>query len=326
MRLFVTGGAGFIGSHFIRHWLKGHPNDTVINYDALTYAGHTETVADLLDNPHYRFVAGDIRDEQKVGDLIAESDIVVHFAAESHVDRSIISSKPFVQTNIEGTLVLLEAAKNAPTRPRFHHVSTDEVFGSLNPSDPKFSESTPYDPRSPYSASKASSDHLVRAYYYTYGLPITISNCSNNYGAYQLPEKLIPLCITNILEGKPLPLYGRGENIRDWIYVLDHVKGIEAAIERGTIGETYCLGGNNELSNIEIARMICKELGVNEDVITYVADRPGHDFRYAIDSSRAEHDLGWKPELNFKQGLHETVAWYRDNRWWWEPIKVGIAL
>lgn len=326
MRLFVTGGAGFIGSHFIRHWLKGHPNDTVINYDALTYAGHTETVADLLDNKRYRFVAGDIRDEQKVGELIAETDIVVHFAAESHVDRSIISSKPFVQTNIEGTLVLLEAAKNAATRPRFHHVSTDEVFGSLNLSDPKFSESTPYDPRSPYSASKASSDHLVRAYYHTYGLPITISNCSNNYGAYQLPEKLIPLCITNILEGKPLPIYGKGENIRDWIYVLDHVKGIEAVIERGIIGETYCLGGNNELSNIEIARMICRELGVDEDVITYVTDRPGHDFRYAIDSSRAERDLGWKPELNFKQGLHETVAWYRDNRWWWEPIKAGMAL
>lgn len=321
MRLLVTGGAGFIGSHFIRHWLQSHPEDSVVNFDALTYAGHPETVADLEQNSRYHFIQGDIADAAAVTCALDGVDLVVHFAAETHVDRSIADSLSFVRANVEGTAVLLEAARNMTKPPRFHHVSTDEVFGSLNPADPKFNERTPYDPRSPYSASKAASDHLVRAYFHTHSLPVTISNCSNNYGAYQLPEKLIPLFVTNLLDNKKVPLYGAGDNIRDWIYVLDHVKGIEAVIERGTIGETYCLGGGNEITNRDIAGRILAELGCSEDMVERVSDRQGHDFRYAIDNSRATTELGWRPETDFASGLHQTIAWYRDNRWWWEPIK-----
>ncbi len=324
MKLLVTGGAGFIGSHFIRYWLRTHPDDTVTNLDALTYAGHKETVADLEADPRYRFIEGSITDATLVTEAMKEIDLVVHFAAETHVDRSISDSLSFVRANIEGTAVLLEAAKNAAKPPRFHHVSTDEVFGSLSDSSAKFNETTPYDPRSPYSASKAASDHLVRAYFHTHGLPVTISNCSNNYGAYQLPEKLIPLFVTNLLDGKKVPLYGDGRNVRDWIYVIDHVQGIQAVIEKGTLGETYCLGGNNELTNRDIAERILKELGMDESMIESVPDRKGHDFRYAIDTARAGKELGWQPDTDFESGLHETIAWYQLNRWWWEPIKRTI--
>ncbi len=321
MNILVTGGSGFIGSHFVRHWLSEHSGDSVINLDALTYAGQADTLSDVESDPRYRFVKGDICDEALVNGLAREVDLIVHFAAESHVDRSIQSSREFVRSNVEGTRVLLDAAKNASNRPRFHHVSTDEVFGSLKLGEPKFNEATPYDPRSPYSASKAASDHLVRAYHHTHGLAVTISNCSNNYGPYQLTEKFIPLFITNILQGRRVPLYGEGTNIRDWLYVVDHVKGIEAIIAKGTIGETYCLGGGNELSNKDIARRIIEELGADESVIEHVQDRAGHDFRYAIDYGKAERELAWKPEVDFTAGLHETIQWYKDNAWWWEKQK-----
>lgn len=322
MRVLVTGGAGFIGSHFIRYWLEHHPADTLLNLDALTYAGHPETIRDFEKNPRYTFIKGDIIDSSIVNALVADCDLIVHFAAETHVDRSINSSRSFIDTNIVGTVVLLEAAKNAPKPPHFHHVSTDEVFGSLGIGDSKFNEQSSYDPRSPYSASKAASDHLVRAYFHTYGLPITISNCSNNYGPYQLPEKLIPLFITNILNNKKLTLYGSGDNIRDWLYVVDHIRGIEAIIEKGKIGETYCLGGNNELTNKEITNYILENFKASQDIVEHVSDRPGHDFRYAIDYTRAERELGWRPITEFEAGLSETIQWYRDNRGWWEPLVI----
>lgn len=323
MRLLVTGGAGFIGSHFIRYWLQAYPSDTIVNLDALTYAGHKETIFDLENNKNYRFVQGSINDEKLVGDLVPGCDMIVHFAAETHVDRSINSSKEFIKTNIEGTIVLLEAARKMNPQPRFHHISTDEVFGSLQDGDQKFNEKTPYNPRSPYSASKAAADHLVRAYYHTYGLPITISNCSNNYGPYQLPEKLIPLFITNLLDNKKVPLYGDGSNIRDWIYVLDHVKGVEAVIQKGTIGETYCFGGGTELTNKEIATTILTTLQLPESMIETVADRAGHDFRYAVDYSRAKEVLDWRPITDFKTGLAETINWYQNHRSWWEPLSLS---
>jgi dTDP-glucose 4,6-dehydratase len=322
MRVLVTGGAGFIGSHFIRYWLEHHPTDTLLNLDALTYAGHPETIKDFEKYPRYTFIKGDIIDSSIVNALVADCDLIVHFAAETHVDRSINSSRSFIDTNIVGTAVLLEAAKNAPKPPHFHHVSTDEVFGSLGIGDSKFNEQSSYDPRSPYSASKAASDHLVRAYFHTYGLPITISNCSNNYGPYQLPEKLIPLFITNILNNKKLTLYGSGDNIRDWLYVVDHIRGIEAIIKKGKIGETYCLGGNNELTNKEITNYILENFKASQDIVEHVSDRPGHDFRYAIDYTRAERELGWRPIAEFEAGLSETIQWYRDNRGWWEPLVI----
>ncbi len=320
MKLLVTGGAGFIGSHFIRYWLSSHQGDSVVNLDALTYAGHSETVADLANNSRYSFVAGDITDRALVARLMSDIDLVVHFAAETHVDRSIKDGLGFVRSNVEGTAVLLEAAKSSSRPVRFHHVSTDEVFGSLALGQPKFSETTPYDPRSPYSASKAASDHLARAYFHTHGLHVTISNCSNNYGPFQLPEKLIPLFITRLLDGKTAPLYGSGEQIRDWLFVSDHVKGIEAVIERGRAGATYCLGGGNELSNREIADRIVAGLEADPALIAAAPDRPGHDFRYAIDFSLAEKELGWRPEADFASGLATTIDWYRANRWWWEPL------
>lgn len=320
MKVLVTGGAGFIGSHFIRQWMASHPEDKIINLDALTYAGRLETTADFSANPNYSFVNGSICDEKLVEEAMRDCDLVVHFAAETHVDRSIASSKEFISTNIEGTRVLLDVARRAPKPPRFHHISTDEVFGSLSASDPKFSEDTPYDPRSPYSASKAASDHLVRAYFHTHNLPVTISNCSNNYGPFQFPEKLIPRFILRALSGKTLPLYGKGENIRDWIYVEDHVKGIMSIIAKGKLGETYCLGGNNEMTNFDIAKHLLKALGKDESIIEYVDDRLGHDFRYAIDSSRAATELGWKAETPFEQGLADTIAWYQANEAWWKPL------
>ncbi len=319
MRLLVTGGAGFIGSNFIHYWLSAHPQDSMINLDKLTYAGNLASLEDIAANPNYRFVQGDIVDASLVDDLSGAVDIIVHFAAESHVDRSIADSADFIRTNVEGTRVLLEAARRHNLR--FHHVSTDEVFGSLGPADPKFNENTPYDPRSPYSASKAASDHLVRAYFHTYGLPATISNCSNNYGPYQYPEKLIPLFVTNLIEGKPVPVYGQGANIRDWIHVDDHNRGLDLIIAKGRPGETYCLGGDSEKSNLEITRLILELMGQGEEKIEYVADRPGHDWRYAIDFSKAKAELGWEPQIGFAEGLARTVAWYQEHPGWWQSLK-----
>ena len=320
MKILVTGGAGFIGSNFIHYWLGLYPNDSIVNLDKLTYAGNLDNLKELEGNSRYQFVAGDICDFDLVNKLVQGIDLIVHFAAESHVDRSIKSSADFVRTNVEGTRVLLEAAR-LNGNIRFHHISTDEVFGSLQLSDPKFNELTPYDPHSPYSASKASSDHLVRAYYYTHGLPITISNCSNNYGPRQFPEKLIPLFVTNLIEGKKVPVYGQGQNIRDWIYVDDHNRGVDFIIHKGKIGETYCLGGNNELTNLEITKNILALMGKGEESIEYVTDRPGHDFRYAIDFSKAKNELDWAPQVDFAAGLKLTIEWYKNNTAWWQKLK-----
>ncbi|MFH0951014.1 MAG: dTDP-glucose 4,6-dehydratase [bacterium] len=319
MKLLVTGGAGFIGSNFIHYWLAKHPNDSIINLDALTYAGNLENLADLAGQANYQFVQGNICDQPLVNDLVAQVDLIVHFAAESHVDRSIADSSDFIKTNVEGTKVLLDAARQRHTR--FHHVSTDEVFGALSLTDQPFTEDSPYDPRSPYSASKAAADHLVRAYYHTHQLPITISNCSNNYGPYQHPEKLIPLFITNLIEGKSLPLYGDGRNIRDWIHVDDHNVGLDAIITRGQIGQTYCLGGNHEVSNLDITKKILAIMGADETRITKVADRPGHDLRYAINIGKIKAELGWQPQVDFEQGLRQTIQWYKDHPAWWQKLK-----
>ncbi|MFA6995480.1 MAG: dTDP-glucose 4,6-dehydratase [Patescibacteria group bacterium] len=320
MKLLVTGGAGFIGSNFIHYWLKNYPTDSVINLDLLTYAGNLENLKDIENQTNYKFVKGDICDAALVNELVTEVDLIVHFAAESHVDRSIKNSADFIKTNVEGTRVLLEAAKNNSGL-RFHHISTDEVFGALEFDTLKFSETSSYNPHSPYSASKAASDHLVRAYFHTYGLPITISNCSNNYGPYQYPEKLIPLFITNLLEGKTVPIYGRGENIRDWIQVDDHNRGVDLIIKKGRIGETYCLGGNNETSNLELTKLILELMGQPTTKMEYVADRLGHDRRYAIDYTKAQTELSWQPQINFLDGLKNTIKWYQDNEAWWKKIK-----
>lgn len=322
MKLLVTGGAGFIGSNFIHYMLKAHPDYEIVNLDALTYAGNLENLKELEGNPNYKFVKGDITDYDLVDSLVKDVDAIVHFAAESHVDRSILNSDAFVKTNVNGTHVLLEAAKNNGNK-RFHHVSTDEVFGSLGKDDPAFNEKTPYDPRSPYSASKASSDHLVRAYFHTHGLPITISNCSNNYGPFQFPEKLIPLFTTNLIEGKKIPVYGTGENVRDWIHVDDHNRGVDMILQKGKIGETYCLGGASEKTNLEITHKILELLGKGEENIEYVEDRKGHDLRYAIDFSKAKKELGWEPQISFEEGLKKTVEWFRNNESWWKNIKSG---
>ncbi len=322
MKILITGGAGFIGSNFIYYHLDKYPNDEIINLDNLTYAGNLENLKNIENNPNYKFVKGDICDVELVNELAKDIDLVVHFAAESHVDRSILNSSDFVRTNIEGTRVLLDAAKNKGNI-RFHHVSTDEVFGSLGLDDSKFNENTPYDPRSPYSASKAASDHLVRAYWHTYKLPITISNCSNNYGPFQFPEKLIPLFITNLIEGKKVSVYGNGKNIRDWIHVSDHNRGVDMVIRKGKIGEIYCLGGDNEVTNIELTRKILNLMGKDESMIKYVKDRPGHDFRYAIDFSKIKNELGWQPEVDFDKGFKETIEWYKNNQTWWKNIKSG---
>ncbi|MFA5163097.1 MAG: dTDP-glucose 4,6-dehydratase [Patescibacteria group bacterium] len=320
MKILVTGGAGFIGSNFIRYWLDKYPQDEIINLDLLTYAGNLDNLLAVSDRPNYRFVQGDICDAALVDSLLTGVELIVHFAAESHVDRSIKNSADFIKTNIEGTRVLLEAAKNHGNI-RFHHISTDEVFGSLDFSAPKFTEKSPYDPHSPYSASKAAADHLVRAYFHTHKLPITISNCSNNYGPYQYPEKFIPLFITNLLEGKKVPVYGQGANIRDWIHVDDHNYGVDLIIKQGQIGETYCLGGDQEKTNLEITKLILDLMGQTEEMIEYVSDRPGHDLRYAIDFTKAKNELNFSPRRDFASGLKETVAWYSTNRSWWEKLK-----
>lgn len=324
MKLLVTGGAGFIGSNFILYWLSHYPEDSVINLDKLTYAGNLENLTAVEKNPRYRFVQADICDRQLVNEITKGVDVIVHFAAESHVDRSILDPGPFVKTNVEGTYVLLEAARLNKV-PRFHHISTDEVFGALPlNSNLKFTDATAYDPHSPYSASKASSDHLVRAYADTFGLPVTISNCSNNFGPYQFPEKLIPLAITNLLEGKKVPVYGDGLYVRDWLYVEDHCRAIDLILHQGQIGRTYLIGGLTEdIPNIEIIRRILKIMGKGEDSIEYVKDRPGHDRRYAIDWSTIRQELGWAPAHSFDEELETTVNWFRDNEKWWKDIKSG---
>jgi dTDP-glucose 4,6-dehydratase len=323
MKLLVTGGAGFIGSNFIHYWLKKYPEDQIVNLDSLTYAGNLENLKDIEDNKNYQFEKVDICDYETVNDLVSDNiDLIVNFAAESHVDRSVMSSKDFIRTNVEGTMTLLDAAKNNGGV-RFHHVSTDEVFGDLSLDGAAFTEKTPYNPRNPYSASKAASDHLVRAYYHTHGLPITISNCSNNYGPYQFPEKIIPLFITNLLENKKLPVYGEGKNIRDWIFVEDHNKGVDVIIKKGKIGQTYCLGGDSEITNIDLTKKILKLMDKGADMIEYVKDRPGHDLRYAMDYSKAKNELGWQPEVDFDQGLKQTIEWYKNNPDWWKNVKSG---
>lgn len=321
MKLLVTGGAGFIGSNFIHHILKTYPDYQVVNLDVLTYAGNLENLKQWERDPRYQFVKGDITDKELVDSLVSDCDMVVHFAAESHVDRSILSPDAFVKTNVEGTFVLLESARKHNRR--YHHISTDEVFGALGPNDAPFDEHTAYDPRSPYSASKASSDHLVRAYFHTYSLPMTISNCSNNYGPYHFPEKLIPLAITNILEGKKVPVYGDGLQVRDWLYVEDHCRAIDLILHQGKLGETYCIGGKSERSNLFIVQEILKLLGKGEDIIEYVTDRPGHDRRYAINTSKIERELGWKPEVTLEDGLKKTVEWFKENEAWWRNVKSG---
>ncbi len=322
MKLLVTGGAGFIGSNFIHYWLAKHPTDEIINLDLLTYAGNLANLADIADQPNYRFVQGDIVSDEVVDELVGQVDCIVNFAAETHVDRSIGNGLVFVKTNIEGTANLLEAARRHGVR--FHQVSTDEVYGDLGPNDPKFNELSPYRPSSPYSASKAAADHLVRAYYRTYNLPITISNCSNNYGPYQYPEKIIPLFITNLIEDRKVPLYGQGSNIRDWIYVDDHNAGLEAILLHGRVGETYCLGGDHEISNLELAKEIIQLLGKDESYIEFVTDRPGHDWRYSIDFHKAKEELGWEPQVDFIFGLEATVRWYKEHEAWWRPLKIKI--
>jgi dTDP-glucose 4,6-dehydratase len=324
MKLLVTGGAGFIGSNFILYWLKNHPEDIVINFDALTYAGNLENLSEVEKNPNYSFIKGDITNSEEVEKAMTGVETVVHFAAESHVDRSITGPAAFVRTNVLGTQVLLDAALKNNVK-RFHHVSTDEVFGALElNSSEKFNENTRYDPHSPYSASKAGSDHLVRAYHDTYGLSITITNCGNNYGPYHHPEKFIPLAITNILEGKKAPVYGDGLYVRDWLYVEDHCRAIEAVLTKGKIGETYCVGGlTNDISNKEVVMKIINLLGHDESSIEYVKDRPGHDRRYALDWSKIKNELGWTPAGNFDELLAKTVEWYKQNENWWKHVKSG---
>lgn len=320
MKILVTGGAGFIGSNFIRYWLKNHPDDQVVNLDALTYAGHLESLQDIEGGPNYRFIKGDIADEAAVKQAMEGVDTVVHFAAESHVDRSIINPLVFAKTNYLGTAILLDTALEAKVK-RFHHISTDEVYGELGPNDPPFNQDTPYKPRTPYSASKAGSDHLVRAYFSTFGLPITITNCANNYGPYHDPEKLIPRFITNLLEGKKVPLMGQGENIREWLHVEDHARAIDVVLQKGRIGETYLVQGE-ERTNLEVTKKILDFLGMDESMIEFVEHRLGHDFRYANDGS-ALRELGWEREHNFEEWLEKTVQWFKENEWWWKPLKQG---
>ena len=341
--VLVTGGCGFIGTNFVRLVLAARPDWHVVNLDKLTYAGNLQSLADVASHPRYRFVRGDICDRALVESLFADQgiDTVVHFAAESHVDRSITGPDEFIRTNINGTFTLLEAARNAwlsegegkaREHCRFLHVSTDEVFGSLGATG-SFSETTPYDPRSPYSASKASSDHLVRAYFHTYGLPVLITNCSNNYGPYQFPEKLIPLVLNNALLGRSLPVYGDGGNVRDWLYVRDHCEAIVRVLEQGRLGESYNIGGHNERRNLEVVELLCdildRRVGLlpggqsRRALITFVRDRLGHDRRYAIDAGKMARELGWNPRMSFSEGMEATVAWYLENRPWLESVMDG---
>ncbi len=337
MHILITGGAGFIGSHVVRHFVNRYPDYRITNLDALTYAGNLENLLDIESKPNYRFVKADITDAGAIHELFEEGrfDGVIHLAAESHVDRSISNPTEFVMTNVVGTVNLLNAARaawnGAYEGKLFYHISTDEVYGTLEQGTGIFTEETPYDPHSPYSASKASSDHFVRAYYDTYGLPAVISNCSNNYGSYQFPEKLIPLFINNIRNRKPLPVYGKGENVRDWLWVVDHAAAIDVIYHNAKHGETYNIGGHNEWKNIDLIRLLCsimdRKLGRKEgesaDLITYVTDRAGHDLRYAIDSGKLQRELGWTPSLQFEEGLEKTVDWYLENPEWLERVTSG---
>jgi dTDP-glucose 4,6-dehydratase len=325
-QILVTGGCGFIGSNFIRYQLSEYPEISITNLDKLTYAGNLENLKEFELHKGYKFVKGDIADQGFVDSLMksTEFDAVIHFAAESHVDRSILDSGPFIQTNIVGTQILLDASREHQIN-RFVQVSTDEVYGSLGP-EGLFTEETPIAPNSPYSASKASADLLVRSYVKTFDFPAIITRCSNNYGPYQFPEKLIPLFISNALEDKPLPIYGAGTNVRDWIHVLDHCRGIDAALRKGKVGQIYNFGGNSEMQNIEITRLLLKLLGKPESLMKYVTDRPGHDLRYAIDCRKAESELGWKPETEFQNGLETTIKWYQENRDWVNRIRSGKYL
>ena len=326
MKIIVTGGAGFIGGNFVHYMLKEHPEYQIICLDKLTYAGNMETLEPVMDNPNFTFVKADIADRDAVYALFEKekSDVVVNFAAESHVDRSITDPGIFLQTNIIGTGVLLDACRIYGIK-RYHQVSTDEVYGDLPLDRPDlfFTEETPLHTSSPYSASKASADLLVMAYHRTYGLPTTISRCSNNYGPYHFPEKLIPLMIANALNDKPLPVYGKGENVRDWLYVEDHCRAIDMIIHKGRVGEVYNIGGHNERTNLQVVKTVLKELGKSEDLITYVTDRPGHDRRYAIDPAKIHAELGWEPLTLFDEGIKKTVKWYLENREWWEHIISG---
>ncbi len=349
-RLLVTGAAGFIGANFVHYWLRAHPQDFVVAYDALTYAGNRANLSALDDHPNFQFVHANICDETRVRALLTEQklDTIVHFAAESHVDRSISGPDAFIETNVVGTHSLLKAARtvwlDGDLPHRFHHVSTDEVYGSLSSDAPGFFEDQKYEPNSPYSASKAASDHLVRAYLHTYGLQVTTSNCSNNYGPWHFPEKLVPLCLTNILRGKTLPVYGDGKNIRDWLYVEDHCRGIELVLEGGRIGETYNIGGNNEWTNIDIVQLLCERVDQRFAVesglaqrfpnapaaqgdaatgrIEYVTDRAGHDRRYAIDAGKITTELGYRPRHSFETGIEATIDWFLDHEDWWRPLLI----
>ncbi len=333
--LLITGGAGFIGSHLVRLMVNKYPGYHIVNLDKLTYAGNLENLRDVEGSPNYTFVKGDITDAEQIQQLFARYgfDGVIHLAAESHVDRSIANPMSFIETNIVGAVVLLNAARfhwKNPEGKRFYHISTDEVYGSLGETG-YFTEKTPYDPRSPYSASKASSDHLVRAYYHTYGLPVVISNCSNNYGPYQFPEKLLPLMIHNIRHNKPLPVYGDGQNTRDWLWVEDHTAAIDLIYHKGRTGETYNIGGNNEWKNISLVQELCdimdgllgRPAGASRQLITFVKDRPGHDRRYAIDASKLKNELGWEPTVQATEGLRRTAQWYLDNAAWLERVASG---
>ncbi len=321
MKLLITGGAGFIGSNFINYWLSKHKKDLIINLDMMTYCANPLTIKYHKKNfSNYKFIKGNICNEKIVSELVSQVDTIVHFAAESHVDRSIKNPNQFIKTNVVGTQTLLSKASEFNIK-RFHHISTDEVFGTLElNSNEKFNEETPYKPRSPYSASKAASDHLVKAYFETYKLPVTITNCSNNYGPFQFPEKVIPLYITRLMRNKPIPIYGEGKAIRDYLYVEDHCRAIECVLKKGQIGETYCIGGDSERNTAQVANTILKELNKSKELIRHTKDRPGHDPRYAIDHSKITKELGWKPILSFKQGIKKTIKWYKKNKDWWKPI------
>ena len=354
-RLLITGGAGFIGANFVHYWRAAHPDDRVVVLDLLTYAGNLASLRAVSEDAEFRFERGDICDEERVTSLLREEriDTIVHFAAESHVDRSIAGPDAFIRTNVLGTHALLKAARqvwlqeSGPGMPtRFHHVSTDEVYGSLGSEDPPFTERSPYAPNSPYAASKAASDHLVRSYHHTFGVPVTTSNCSNNYGPYHFPEKLIPLMLVNALDGKPLPIYGDGLNVRDWLYVEDHCRGIEAVLQRGAVGETYCLGGGNQRTNLELVRGLCEAIdaefraepslgvrfpdcpasrgGSTSSLLRFVADRPGHDRRYAIDASRAYRELSFSPGESLESGLRRTITWFLEHESWWREVQAGV--